>query len=106
MNPSRRKAKATFVIRIGNGFIVNSHSVRLDKLEPPICGSQDPESFIINEAYHEMRESPCYKDWKLTITIDMEPWKGMSANKLRENREKLWYRLEAWYERAGLKMKM
>jgi len=106
MNPSRRKSKAVFVIRIGNGFIVNSHSVRLDHLEPPIMGDQDPESWIIGEAYQDIKDSPCYKDWKVTITVDIEPWKGLPAHKLREQRELLWHRLVSWHKRAGMRMSL
>jgi len=104
MNPSKRTSKGTFVIRIGNGFIVNSHSVRLDKLEPPIMGCQDPEQFIIDEAYAEIKDSPCYQDWKVTLTVEIEPWKGLSAYKLRQKRDELWSRLVAWNSRAGRRM--
>jgi hypothetical protein len=47
LNPSKRNEKAKFLIHIGNGFIVDSYCVRLDKLEPPMFGANSPEDWLI-----------------------------------------------------------
>ena len=75
-NPSRRDYinKATFIIRIGDGFIVDSTCVRLDTLEHDSpFGNNDPSSWIIDECNRVARtngdRSASFNFYKISLIM-------------------------------------
>ena len=99
-NPSKRSEKATFLIRIGNGFIVDSYCVRLDKLEPPMFGTNTPEDWIIELCSdlvrkHHPDESCDYKTFVVELEIKAlmraRKYDSSSANlRFKNSRENKW----------------
>ena len=99
-NPSKRNEKAKFLIHIGNGFIVNSCCVRLDKLEPPILGTYTPEDWLMELChdliYQRNRNDSCYyKSFIVEVEVKYltraKRYDSSSAiMRLKEAREKLW----------------
>jgi hypothetical protein len=99
-NPSKRNEKAKFLIHIGNGFIVDSFCVRLDKLEPPVFGIATPNDWLMelcNELiYQRNRNDTCnYKSFIVelelkSITRAMKYDDTTKIVGLKKSREKLW----------------
>jgi len=100
MNPSKRKAKAIFLIHIGNGFLVDSYGIRLDSIEPPIFGVDSPEAFILEQCHNLIREidpdeNAYYKTFKIELEVSNIKYVPQlnSANaliRLKEKRQSLW----------------
>lgn len=100
MNPSKRNAKAKFLIHIGNGFLVDSYCVRLDSLEPPILGTNTPEDWIMElchqHIYEKNKNDSCYyKSFIIELEVKSltraKKYDSSAATmKLLEDREKLW----------------
>jgi hypothetical protein len=68
-NPSKRNEKARFLIHIGAGFVVGSYCMRLDKLEPPVFGSNTPEQWIMECCEKIINENCSYKTFIIELEI-------------------------------------
>lgn len=99
-NPSKRNEKAKFLIHIGNGFLVDSYCVRLDKLEPPMFGIGTPNDWLMELCGEYMsqrspNDSCYYKSFIVELEIKyLNRAKKYDSSsdliKLKESRENLW----------------
>lgn len=92
-NPSKKikDHTAEFIIRIGNGFICDS--VRMDKMACPMSflGENSIASWIVDQCQKHLPkdENVCYKNFKIKIIIDVEPFEDQ-IEKLKKSQEELW----------------
>jgi hypothetical protein len=99
-NPSKRNEKAKFLIHIGNGFVVSSYCLRLDRLEHSVFGVNTPDEWLM-ELCHDcvQKSNPNDSCYYKSFIVEMEITSLTRAQKydsstvllkLKEDKEKLW----------------